>query len=118
MRSMARRFYVFHYLPDILLPLHVFAVGRRQCCGARWGTPHLPPCADTSERRDAGDDEDHGCEEGGRCEAVAESGSPHDPSFPTCAFRPRWLAGFSHQDLDGSRRILSRPADSGKRNAK
>src|SRR4051812_8998923 len=112
-----RRFYVFHYIPDILLPLHVFAVGRRQCCGARWWTPHLQPCAETSKRRDAGDDEDHGCKEGGSREAVAESGPPDDPSFPPGASAPPWLADLSHQDLDVSPRILSRPAGSGKRNA-
>lgn len=113
-----RRFYVFHYIPDILLPLHVFAVGRRQCCGVRWTTPHLEPCAKTSKRRDAGDDEDYGREEGGGREAVAESGPPNNPSFPTCASAPWWLADFPHQDLDISRRILSRLARSGKRDAK
>jgi len=40
-----RRFYVFHYVPEILLPLFVLAVGRRPCCGARWLTPPLAGCA-------------------------------------------------------------------------
>jgi len=32
------------YIPPRLLPLYVFLVGRRQCCGARWAATHLDCC--------------------------------------------------------------------------
>jgi hypothetical protein len=53
-----RRFYVFHYVPDAALPLYVFLVGRRQCCGARWMTQHLRGCAKVAQWQCAGDGEE------------------------------------------------------------
>jgi hypothetical protein len=95
--SRARRFYVFHYVPDVVLPLFVFAVGRRQCCGARWSAPHLAGCPKTSERGDASHDENYGGDEHDRGEAVAEPPSPHDP-----------LLLAAHQEADGSRDTVNR----------
>jgi hypothetical protein len=39
-----RSHFVHMFVPPRLLPLYVFLVGRRQCCGARWTAAHLDSC--------------------------------------------------------------------------
>lgn len=40
-----RRRYVHMYIPERLLPVYVALIGRRRCCGVRWGTAHLRGCS-------------------------------------------------------------------------
>ena len=42
---MRRRRYLHMYVPERLLPLYVVLVGRRRCCGVRWGAGHLGGCS-------------------------------------------------------------------------
>jgi hypothetical protein len=40
-----RRRYLHMYVPERWLPAYVLLVGRRLCCGVRWGTTHLFGCS-------------------------------------------------------------------------
>jgi hypothetical protein len=40
-----RRRYLHMYVPESLLPVYVALIGRRRCCGVRWGTTHLRGCS-------------------------------------------------------------------------
>lgn len=44
-RDRVRRRYLHMYVPERLLPAYVLLVGRRLCCGVRWGTTHLSGCS-------------------------------------------------------------------------
>lgn len=41
---MGRR-YLHMYVPERLLPAYVVLIGRRRCCGVRWGATHLRGCS-------------------------------------------------------------------------
>ena len=44
-RDSVRQRYLHMYVPERLLPLYVVLVGRRRCCGVRWGAGHLGGCS-------------------------------------------------------------------------
>ena len=44
-RVRVRQRYLHMYVPESRLPVYVVLVGRRRCCGVRWGTTRLHGCS-------------------------------------------------------------------------